>query len=121
VKSEQWYKYSWANRSSSAASRRGEVRVWEIGHSRLATCVQTLEAHTHWVSGLAFAPDGSRLASASRRGWLAEKARRVHGVPRRLAASLRAGVLTDGEDLAQAWGFCQPGEVMGSEMPGAGD
>jgi len=43
--------------------------VWEIGHSRLATCVQTLEAHTHWVSGLAVAPDGSRLASASRRGW----------------------------------------------------
>ena len=56
MKSEQWYKYSWANRSPSAASRRGEVRVWEIGHSRLATCVQTLEAHTHWVSGLAFAP-----------------------------------------------------------------
>jgi WD40 repeat protein/transcriptional regulator with XRE-family HTH domain len=42
-----------------------QIRIWEIGHSRSATCVQTLEAHTHWVRALAFAPDGRTLASGS--------------------------------------------------------
>ena len=63
-----------------------------------------------------FEQDGSLSLGAMKR-----KERRFHGVPLRLPTSLRAGVLTDGEDLAQAWGACQPGEVMGSEMPGAGD
>jgi len=30
-----------------------------------ATCIEILAGHSSWVGGLAFAPDGSRMASAS--------------------------------------------------------
>jgi WD40 repeat protein/transcriptional regulator with XRE-family HTH domain len=43
----------------------GTIRLWERQHNGSARCVQTLEAHSHWVLGLVFAPEGSILASAS--------------------------------------------------------
>ncbi len=43
----------------------GTIRLWEIGPSRPATCVESLVGHNSWVWGLAFAPDESLLASAS--------------------------------------------------------
>jgi WD40 repeat protein len=51
----------------------GRIQVWELQGTQPATCVQTLSGHTHWVLGLAFAPDepssspgrGTQLASAS--------------------------------------------------------
>jgi len=43
----------------------GTIRLWEIGPSRPATCVESLVEHNSWVWGLAFAPDESLLASAS--------------------------------------------------------
>jgi WD40 repeat protein/DNA-binding CsgD family transcriptional regulator/transcriptional regulator with XRE-family HTH domain len=41
----------------------GTLRLWEIGPSRRASCVESLTGHSSWVCGLAFAPDGSLLAS----------------------------------------------------------
>ena len=49
----------------------GAIRLWEVGpvsESGSATCVQTLAGHTQVVAGLAFAPDGIDLASASNDG-----------------------------------------------------
>jgi WD40 repeat protein/transcriptional regulator with XRE-family HTH domain len=43
----------------------GTIRLWAIPPSGSATCVQTLDGHSSWVTGLAFAPDGRSLASAS--------------------------------------------------------
>src|SRR2546421_421076 len=43
----------------------GTIRLWEIGPSRPATCVESLVGHSSWVWGLAFAPGESLLASAS--------------------------------------------------------
>jgi len=51
----------------------GCIQIWELRATQPATCVQTLSGHTHWVLGLAFAPDGpssspgrgSQLVSAS--------------------------------------------------------
>ena len=43
----------------------GTIRLWTVSKTKPATCVQTIEGHTNWVDGLAFAPDGRILASAS--------------------------------------------------------
>ncbi len=43
----------------------GQIRLWETQETGPATCVQTLVGHTNRVRGLAFAPDGHTLASAS--------------------------------------------------------
>src|SRR5260370_17539825 len=43
----------------------GHIRLWEMQQTGPATCVQTLEGHSNWVRGLAFAPASSVLASAS--------------------------------------------------------
>src|SRR5258708_5868820 len=43
----------------------GHIRVWEMQKTQPARCVQTLEGHSNRVRGLAFAPNGGRLASAS--------------------------------------------------------
>jgi WD40 repeat protein len=40
----------------------GEVKVWDVGTGKE---VLTLKGHTEWFCGLAWSPDGSRLASAS--------------------------------------------------------
>jgi WD40 repeat protein/DNA-binding XRE family transcriptional regulator len=46
----------------------GTIRLWEIGPSRSASCVESLTGHSSWVCGLAFAPDGSLLASGGHDG-----------------------------------------------------
>ncbi len=43
----------------------GCIRLWQIDGTAPASCVQTLTAHTTYIEGLAFAPDGMTLASAS--------------------------------------------------------
>jgi WD40 repeat protein/transcriptional regulator with XRE-family HTH domain len=43
----------------------GSIRLWELPQIGPAICVQTLTGHANWVDGLAFAPDGRTLASAS--------------------------------------------------------
>jgi WD40 repeat protein len=43
----------------------GRIQVWELLETQPATCVQTLSGHMHRVLGLAIAPDGAQLASAS--------------------------------------------------------
>lgn len=43
----------------------GAIHLWVVAQEQAATCVQTLVDHTTWVDGLAFAPDGRALASAS--------------------------------------------------------
>jgi Flp pilus assembly protein TadD len=40
---------------------RGEVELWDVADGR---AVRTLRGHSHLVTGLAFSPDGTRLASA---------------------------------------------------------
>lgn len=49
----------------ASADDEGCIRIWEMLSRRQATCVQTKTGHTAYVDGLAFAPDGSTLASAS--------------------------------------------------------
>jgi WD40 repeat protein len=46
----------------------GNIRLWAVSETELATCVQTLTGHTKLVAGLAFAPDSQTLASASSDG-----------------------------------------------------
>jgi WD40 repeat protein/transcriptional regulator with XRE-family HTH domain len=46
----------------------GTLRLWEIGPSRRASCIESLTGHSSWVCGLAFAPDGSLLASGGHDG-----------------------------------------------------
>src|SRR5260370_159326 len=41
------------------------TRMWEVPSQGRATCVEILAGHSSWVCGLAFAPDGTSLASAS--------------------------------------------------------
>ena len=68
-------------------------------------------------SSLVWSPSSSERTAQIHGGLPGE-----HGVPLRLPASLRTGVLTDGEDLAHWCSVWEPGrEVMGSEMRGAGD
>ena len=43
----------------------GHIRVWETQATQPATCVAVFAGHTNWVRGLAFAPGGTRLVSAS--------------------------------------------------------
>jgi WD40 repeat protein/transcriptional regulator with XRE-family HTH domain len=43
----------------------GTIWLWRWEEDGPARCVQTLAAHSHWVNGLAFAPDGTQFASAS--------------------------------------------------------
>jgi WD40 repeat protein len=43
----------------------GSIRFWSVHETEPAICIQTLTGHTKLISELAFAPDGSRLASAS--------------------------------------------------------
>src|SRR2546421_132707 len=43
----------------------GIIRLWEIPSRGRAACVEILAGHSSWVRGLAFAPDGTSLASAS--------------------------------------------------------
>src|SRR6266568_2890037 len=43
----------------------GMMRSFSSGMRHPATCVKTLTGHTNWVEGLAFAPDGTQLTSAS--------------------------------------------------------
>lgn len=44
----------------------GAIRLWVVPPTpQAARCVQTLTTHTTWVDGLAFAPTGEALASAS--------------------------------------------------------
>src|SRR6202043_1884231 len=43
----------------------GTIRLWEIPSRGRAACVEILAGHSSWVRGLAFAPDGTSLASAS--------------------------------------------------------
>src|SRR5438876_648569 len=43
----------------------GTIRLWEIPSRGRAACVESLAGHSSWVRGLAFAPDGTSLASAS--------------------------------------------------------
>lgn len=43
----------------------GYIRLWKIEGTAPAICVQTLAGHTTYIEGLAFAPDGMTLASAS--------------------------------------------------------
>jgi len=43
----------------------GGIWVWEIQATQSATCIARLAGHTHWVRRLAFAPDGTKFASAS--------------------------------------------------------
>ncbi len=43
----------------------GIIRLWERQQCGSARCVQTLEAHSSWVHGLVFAPDGRSVASVS--------------------------------------------------------
>ena len=43
----------------------GHIRLWEIQKTGPAICIQTLEAHTSIVDGLAFSPDGRTLTSVS--------------------------------------------------------
>lgn len=44
----------------------GAIRLWVVPPTpHAARCVQTLTTHTTWVDGLAFAPTGEALASAS--------------------------------------------------------
>ena len=42
----------------------GTIRLWQRQPAGPARCMQTLSEHSNWVRGLAFAPDGSRLASS---------------------------------------------------------
>ena len=58
---------AWSCDSTHLASSYsdGRIQVWELQAPQPATCVQTLSGHSNWVQGLAFAPDGSRLASSS--------------------------------------------------------
>src|ERR1700722_5792882 len=50
-----------ANLSTGAASADRTVRVWNVDSGKVE---QTLEGHSGWVRGVAFSPDGSKLASA---------------------------------------------------------
>lgn len=43
----------------------GTIQLWETCGAESATCLETFAGHTTWVDGLAFAPDGRTLASAS--------------------------------------------------------
>ncbi len=49
----------------ASGSFNGQIRLWEIQNSWLATCIAVLTGHTNWVMGLAFASDSRTLASAS--------------------------------------------------------
>jgi hypothetical protein len=53
------------------------TRLWEIPSSGRAACVQILAGHSSWVRGLAFAPNGRRLASASFDGMVKMQSLRV--------------------------------------------
>jgi WD40 repeat protein len=46
-------------------STQGQVRVWDVDSGKL---VHILKGHTFWVLGVAFGPDGTRLASAGADG-----------------------------------------------------
>src|SRR5947209_11181975 len=75
---------AWSCDSTHLASSYsdGRIQVWELQAPQPATCVQTLSGHSNWVQGLAFAPDGSRLASSSWdrtvRVWDVESGRCLH-------------------------------------------
>ena len=61
------YSVAWSCDGTHLASGYvdGRIQVWELQAPQPATCVQTLSGHTHWVLGLAFAPDCTQLASSS--------------------------------------------------------
>jgi WD40 repeat protein/transcriptional regulator with XRE-family HTH domain len=75
---------AWSSDSTHLASSYsdGRIQVWKLQATQPATCVQTLFGHSNWVQGLAFAPDGSRLASSSWdrtvRVWDVESGRCLH-------------------------------------------
>lgn len=43
----------------------GTIRLWKTDGCGEVTCIDIIAAHTTWVDGLDFAPDGNTLASAS--------------------------------------------------------
>ncbi len=43
----------------------GFIRLWELQVTGPPICIQTIQAHTVWVNGLVFAPDGGTLVSVS--------------------------------------------------------
>ena len=43
----------------------GSIWIWKPEEPGSSTCVRVLAGHKHWVTGLAFSPDGTQFASAS--------------------------------------------------------
>jgi WD40 repeat protein len=78
------YAVAWSSDGTHLASScfDGRIQVWELQAPQPATCVQTLEGHTNWILGLAFAPNRTQLASASWdrtvRLWDVESGRCLH-------------------------------------------
>lgn len=54
-----------AGKRLASSSADGTARIWDVAERRV---IHQLEAHTDWVRGVAWSPDGALLATASRDG-----------------------------------------------------
>jgi WD40 repeat protein len=57
--------WSRAGRLFASGDIAGIIRLWELPTTGPPICVQTIQAHTVWLNGLVFAPDGRTLVSVS--------------------------------------------------------
>jgi eukaryotic-like serine/threonine-protein kinase len=89
-----------------------KVRIWDI-----ATCQEThppLAGHSHYLSGLAFSPNGKYLASASWREvkvWEVATWREVIDLGGLTGEIFRVAFSPDGKRLAAAGGYKRKGEI----------
>lgn len=57
--------FSLDGRTVAGGDGTGRLRLWETTTGKLVRELQALQAHSNWVSGVAFSPDGKRLATSS--------------------------------------------------------
>jgi WD40 repeat protein/transcriptional regulator with XRE-family HTH domain len=89
---------------SGSQTQDGTIWLWRWEGDGPARCMHTITGHSHWVDGLAFAPDGAQFASASFDGtvkvWDVGSGRCLHTFTDHTDRVMRVAWSPDGRTLA---------------------